>query len=117
MNRQAGFTLVEVVVSLIVFSLVIVGLSGVFIAGGKLILHNRERMVSAQLGKFFLDPLQAYVRQNTWNQAGNELMIGVRAGAAQNINNRSFSEVHIVTAVPSTDLRRVITIISWTEAS
>ncbi|MHB8155664.1 MAG: hypothetical protein ACYDFR_06425, partial [Candidatus Omnitrophota bacterium] len=62
-----------------------------------------------------------YVRQDTWNQAGNELRltaVGVtRPGISspQTINNRSFSEVHDVKGVPGTNLRRVISRISWTE--
>ena len=122
MDRHTGFTLVEVLVSLTIFALVIVGLSSVFVAGGKLIMHNRERMTSAQLGKFFLDPLQAYVRQDTWDSAGpvpaaNELRVGSRPGvfSPQTINNRRFTEVINVTAVGN--LRRVIANISWPEPS
>ncbi|MDD5129877.1 MAG: prepilin-type N-terminal cleavage/methylation domain-containing protein [Candidatus Omnitrophica bacterium] len=123
MKNNPGFTLVEVIVSMVVFALVVVGLSSVFVSGGKLIMHNRERMTSAQLGKFFLDPLQSYVRQDTWDQAGNELALGSRPGVTQSINNRDFSEVHTVAdgstdaALTGTALRRVISTISWTEPS
>jgi len=121
MRTKSGFTLVEVIVAAVIFSLVILGLSGVFIAGSKHIMHARERMVSAEIGKFFLDPLQDYVRQDTWNQAGNELSITALGasrpgvGSPQTINNRIFSEVHAVNGVPGTNLRRVISRISWTE--
>ncbi|MDP3041569.1 MAG: prepilin-type N-terminal cleavage/methylation domain-containing protein [Candidatus Omnitrophota bacterium] len=117
MRKQLGFSLVEILVATVIFSLVMVGLFSVFVSGNKQIIHIRERMSSAQLGKFFLDPLQVYVRQDTWDQAGNELRVGSRAGITQSVNNRSFSEIHAVNPVAFTDLRRVITTISWTEPS
>lgn len=57
----------EVVVATALFSLVIVGMLSVFVTGNKQVIHGRERMVSSQLGKLFIDPMQAYVRQDTWD--------------------------------------------------
>ncbi len=115
MDKHSGFTLVEIIVSMVVFALIVIGLSSVFISASKLIVHNRERMTSAQLGKFFLDPLQADVRYDTWDQSSNELRVGSRSGAGQTINNRNFSEAHVVSIVSGTDLRRAVSTISWTE--
>ena len=116
MRERNGFSLVEIMVSSVIFSLVILGLVSVFVSASKHITHARERMTSAQLGKFFLDPLQVYVRYDTWDGGvGNELEIGTRSGVAQNINNRDFTEEHAVAAVAGTDLRRVISTISWNE--
>ena len=123
MCKKRGFSLVEAMVASVLFSLVLLGLISVFMSGGKHLTHVRERMTSAQLGKFFLDPLQIYVRQDTWDQVGNELMVGSRAGVAQSINNRNFSEIHAVddattdSALVGTNVRRVITTISWIEPS
>jgi prepilin-type N-terminal cleavage/methylation domain-containing protein len=115
MRKKRGFSIVEVLVSAVIFSLVMVGLMSVFIAGNNHIVHARERMTSVQLGKFFIDPLQMNVRQDTWG-AGNELAVdGTRSGVTQIINNRSFTESHVVSAVTGTDLRRVTSTISWTE--
>ncbi len=117
MRKQSGYSLVEVMVSAAIFSLVIVGLMNTFIAGNKHIIHTRERMASAELGKLFLDPLQANVRQDTWG-AGNQLAVdGTYAGTSQTTNNRTFTETHTVSAVPVTNLRRVTSTISWTEPS
>ena len=116
MHKKRSFTLVEVMVAVVIFALVVVGLSSVFIAGNKHIIHTRERMASAELGKFFMDPLQAYVRQDTWGGAGNQLANnGTYAGTSQVINNRTFSESHVVSAVGATNLRRVVSTITWTE--
>lgn len=115
MRKKRSFTLVEVMVAVVIFALVVVGLSSVFIAGNKHIIHTRDRMASSELGKFFMDPLQAYVRQDTWG-AGNQLAIaGTYAGTSQVINNRTFSESHVVSVIAGTNLRRVISTVSWTE--
>ncbi len=115
MRKKSGFSIVEILVALVIFSLVILGLVSVFIAAGKHITHARERMTSAQLGKFFLDPLQTYVSQETWDKTGNKLALGSWPGTTQSINNRNFSEVHEVSVISDTDLRRVISKITWTE--
>ncbi|PIQ87958.1 MAG: hypothetical protein COV73_01370 [Candidatus Omnitrophica bacterium CG11_big_fil_rev_8_21_14_0_20_43_6] len=115
MRKRNGFSLVELMVSSIIFSLVFLGLVSVFVAASKHITHTRERMTSAQLGKFFLDPLQVDVRYDTWDQAGNDLVVGSWSGATQVINNRSFFETHDISAVSGTDLRRVTSTISWNE--
>lgn len=143
-DRHTGFTLIEVVVSTVVFALVIVGLISVFVAGTKHIIHARERMTSAELGKLFIDSLQIDVRQDTWasSPAGNALTIGTTycdsdGGHTQNkncptlaqrkVNNREFSATYTIaqggvnpgedSALIGTDLRLVTTKISWNEPS
>lgn len=66
MSKQ-GFSLMEVIVATALFSLVIVGMLSVFVTGNKQVIHGRERLVSSQLGKLFVDPMQADVRQDTWD--------------------------------------------------
>jgi len=128
MKRITAFTLVEILVSLVVFALVIAGLTSVFIAGGKLITHNRERMTSAELGKLFLDPLQTQVMYGSWNTdatygwngSNNDLREGSRAASSQNINNRIFDEVHTVSNVTVTAgnvVRKVTSTMNWNEPS
>jgi len=133
MRKQKGFSLVEVLVASVIFFLVMAGLSGVFISGNKLIIHARERMASAQLGKFFLDPLQADVRQDTWDCTGasscggivNRLNVSSAqvSFTSQTVNSRPFSATYTVadgtidSALAGTDLRRVSATITWDEHS
>lgn len=146
MSNESGFTLIEIIVASVVFALVIAGLLSVFVAGSRHIIHARERMTSAELGKLFIDPLQTDVRQDTWTlgSASNALTIGTTycdsdsGGHTQNkncpptaaqrtVNNREFSAAYTIAqggvnpgddpALIGTDLRRVTTTITWNELS
>jgi len=64
--KNNGFTLVEVVVSIVILALVVTGLVNIFLSSKRLALRTRSRMTGAELGKRFLDPLQSYIRQDTW---------------------------------------------------
>ncbi|MDO8662298.1 MAG: hypothetical protein Q7K98_03655 [Candidatus Omnitrophota bacterium] len=66
MNKKA-LSLLEIIISTVILSLVITGLVNVFVAGKQYIQHSRLRMAGGEIGKFFLDPLQQYVRQDTWD--------------------------------------------------
>lgn len=131
MPNKAGFTLVEIIVASLVFALTIAGLLSVFVAGNRHIIHARERMTSAELAKLFIDPLQNDVRQDTWNQPGNNnlnLSATQVSLGTQRVNNRDFSGNYTVadgnstginydSALDGTDLRRVTTRITWNELS
>ena len=115
-KQKKGFSLVEVIVASVVFSLVVVGMLSIFDAGNQHIIHTRERMTSAELGKFFIDPLQMYVRFDTWDQVSNGLRAPVTISLTPyTINNRLFTASYDTASVPNTDLRRVTTKIQWTE--
>jgi len=121
MYNKSGFTLVEIIVASVLFALVIAGLLGVFVAGNRHIIHTRERMAGAELGKLFIDPLQIDVRQDTWNS--NPLGSLAILPVSETINNNKFSAAYTVAdsstdnALAGTDLRRVITTITWNESS
>ncbi len=129
-----GLTLFEIVVATILLSIIMTGLMSVVVAGKRYILHSRSRMTSAELGKLFLDPLQMYVRQNTWDESTNALSEGTTYcdgvnGHTQNpscpsldgrtIDNIVYAAKYEISSdldlVPN--LRKVKTTIQWTESS
>lgn len=136
----------EIMVAAVLFSLVIVGMLSVFIAGNKLVIHARERMVSSELSKLFVDPMQAHVRQDIWDLTTNSLYIPALptttftsycdsvvghelnqnpicpSATERKVNNRDFSAQYDVGRVldslgADTGIRRVTATITWNEPS
>lgn len=114
MNKR-GFTLLEIIIATMLLALVMSGLMGIFIAGKRHVIHSRERMTGSELEKLFLDPLQMAVRQDTWDQAGNELK--TPTVTVQKVNNINYTPQYTVTDVAGTDLRKVKVQVNWTEPS
>jgi prepilin-type N-terminal cleavage/methylation domain-containing protein len=65
MSKKA-LTLVEVIVSMVIFALIMAGLANLFVATKRLTLHSHSRMMLGELGRYFLDPLQMDVDQSEW---------------------------------------------------
>ncbi len=109
MNKKA-LTLLEIIISAVILALVITGLVNVFVAAKGLIQHSRFRMSAGEVGKKFVDPLQAYVRQDTWSS--NPL-------GTKNVpdsTNGVYTAKYTVTDHPSdSDIKKVKAIVSWTE--
>ena len=74
--KEAGLTLVEILISMLIFALIMGGLANLFVATKRHILHAHSRMVASELGRYFLDRLQLHVRQDTWDTSSNYLNIG-----------------------------------------
>jgi len=66
----------EIIVATVIFAVAVAGLTNLFVAGKRYILHSRLRISGGELGKVFLDPLQMSVAQNTWDTAANSLKAG-----------------------------------------
>lgn len=107
----------EILVSLMVLSLVFLGLLNLFISGRKYIQHSQSRITAIELGKLFMDPLQMEVRQNDWDGSGNYLTVGrIIPFDPQTKASVTYSATSDpVTAVGTTTLRRVKTTITWNE--
>jgi len=108
MMEKRALTLIEILVSVIILSLVFVGLAGVFVASKRYIQHSRSRMTAAELGKFFLDPFQNHVNQSTWGTSGNYLS-NPPAGYTQrqNILGREYEAEYVITPGGLANLTRV----------
>ena len=114
----------EVLVSAIIFSLILVGLSNIFVAGKRYIAHSRARMSGGELGKAFMDPLTNQVRQDLWG--ANCISQDNTSDCSilnQTIGNITYSVTYNISSGPldpegnATDVRRVNATISWTEPS
>lgn len=108
---KKAFTLVEILVSMIILAIVMTGLVNVFVSGRQFLLHSRNRMSAAEIGKRFIDPLQSQVRQDTWGAGGNLLNNGSRSSSSG-----IYTASYTVSTLPSSaQTKKVKTVISWTD--
>jgi len=122
-NKQKALTIMEILVSLVILSLVFLGLLNLFISGRKYLQHSQSRMAGIELGKTFIDPLQMQVRQSDWGTSTNQLTLGTSIPyPPQSINGITFTATTSdpISAVKdsannNTTLRRVQTKINWDE--
>jgi hypothetical protein len=123
----------EIIVSMVIFSLVLTGITNLFISGKRLILHGYYRLAGGEIGKIFLDPLQMQVRQDTWDLATNDLRESTRycdddvshtpqvqscpSQPERTLNGRTYTARYDIDAAPSVGgLRRVQVTINWPES-
>jgi Tfp pilus assembly protein PilW len=116
----SGLTLLEIVVATVILALVLVGLLNVFTVGKRYVLHSRSVMVAAELGRYFLDPLQNDVREDTWNNPTNNLSVKSYNGASISIQNINFTpqyHVYDVGLNSTSPIRKVRVDIVWNDTS
>jgi len=99
----------------VILALVVTGLVNVFVASKGFIQHSRLRMSAGEIGKKFVDPLQAYIRQDTWstgcfgtNTLANATSPDGKYTAAYSISDLNPSD-------PNNTLKKVKATVSWTE--
>ncbi len=113
--KKKGLSLLEILTSVIILSLVTLGLTSLFITAKRHILHARFRMTGGELGKLFLDPLQMQVRQDQW---GNNCLSSnptVGCPGPETVDNIPYTPGYNISDVPGTTLRKVKLDITWNE--
>ena len=112
---KKGFSLLEILVSLIILSIAITGMIVLFTSSKKFILHGRSTFSGTELSRVFLDPLQNDVRQDTWGDpTKNCLALPTGCPAPQTVNSITYTPTYNIWTV-GTSLRGVTTTINWTE--
>jgi prepilin-type N-terminal cleavage/methylation domain-containing protein len=61
-----GMTLLEILVSMLIFSLIMLGLINVFVASKRLILSSRSQIAAAELARFTLGNVSLQVNRQEW---------------------------------------------------
>ncbi len=116
MNKKA-VTLLEVLIAILILAITMANLVNLFVSGKRYILHARSRMNAAESGRSFLDSLQMDVRQDLWNNncvSTDGVNISCNT-TPQSINDINYTPTYTKSPVAGTELRRVVTSISWTE--
>ncbi len=65
-TRPRGLTLLEILIATMILAIVIGGLASVFSSSKWYVAHTRSWLTAAELGGYFLDPLQSNVSQEQW---------------------------------------------------
>ncbi|HTY44946.1 MAG TPA: hypothetical protein VMD52_03030 [Patescibacteria group bacterium] len=116
MSKRA-VSLIEVLVAAILLALVLAGMSSVFITGRRSLLHSRSRSAGGELGRYFLDPLQADVNQATWGS--NCLTAGTGCPGALQVPpityTPAYSTADVSAWVGNSHLKKVKVTITWNE--
>lgn len=121
-KKGAGFTLMEILISVLILALVTTGLVYVFFAGRKHLLHTRSEIQAAELGRLFLAPFQMQVDQSQWDiPGGNCLSNPARCSTTDmqtfynpRIDYRASYSTNLV-GTPSLETMRVT--VTWNEPS
>lgn len=124
--RKNGLTLLEIIISMVILALVITGLVNVFVASKRLIQHSRYRTEGGAIGKKFIDPLQAYIRQDTWggsncfntNDPNNPASMAncPAIPASYTMDNTIYTPQYYISNL-SSDLKKVKAKIAWNESA
>ena len=116
-----GLSLLEILVSTLILALVMTGVANIFVAGKRHILRSRSRMTGGELGKYFLDPFQRYVRQDQWTTGPNQNCLAAgncpdeQAGTSQGLDRDYTAQYTINNNSPIANLNRVRVDIIWSE--
>lgn len=113
--KKKGLSLLEILISMFILSLVVMGLANIFVSAKRNILHTRYAMVGAELTKQFLEPLHKDVRQDTWtiNCLGNNV-------GCPTANIKIYDMLYTPTSPftspgPTGNLRKAKITLTWTE--
>lgn len=124
-----GFSLMEILVAAVIFALLMTALANLFFAAKRWLAYSRSKMAGAELGKYFLEPLQVNVRQNQWDasapapdyQSPNLLRKSASwTGAVQTLDGKQYTPTYTVDNIPGAasaadQARKVKVNIRWAE--
>ena len=119
-KKQGGFTLVEVIVSLLILLTTAAGISASFTAAQNYVLRSKRRIAAVNFARQKLEELRPYVRQDTWTNSTNSLWAAENATQAYPPENISLDtwpgqRNYTVTNTDNKALRPVSVTANWTE--
>lgn len=117
MRNNKGLTLLEIIVSAVIFALIMAGLTNIFISSKRYILFSRSRMTGGELGKNFLNQLHTEVRQDTWDNSSANMLTEGSYDQSTTLNNIDYKYTLNKTNVSGTTMRRVVLNATWNETN
>ena len=122
-KKQCGFTLVEVIVSLLILLTTAAGIFASFTAAQNYVLRSKRRIAAVNFARQKLEELRPYVRQDTWTNStsGVNLLYAPETSSQPYSESFSFSSTwsgllnYTVTNTINTASRMVSVTANWTE--
>ena len=122
-KKQGGFTLVEVIVSLLILLTTAAGIFASFTAAQNYVLRSKRRIAAVNFARQKLEELRPYVRQDTWTNStsGANFLYAPESSSQLYSEPFSFSSTWIgllnytVTNTVNTASRMVSITANWTE--
>jgi len=133
-TETKGFTLLEVLVSTVIFAAVVSGLSATFISAKRHLLHTKSKIQAVEIARGQCERLYSQVREDTWDNSENLLTPGTYPSEADIANppadptknyqveptdnsNIAYNYYYIVSEVDENleGLRKVEVTINWNE--
>lgn len=116
--HKKGFTLMEIIISILILALLTLALANVFVAAKRRIVYSRSKIQGIELGRLFLDPLQEDVRWDKWTT--NCLGANIACpGAPPPLDGITYTPTYSISDVPmgvvNPPLRKVTVTINWDE--
>ena len=119
-KKPNGFTLVEVIVSLLILLATAAGIFASFVAAQNYVLRSKRRIAAVNSVREKLEELRPYVRQDTWTNSTNLLWANegaTRAYPPEDIFLDTWpgQRNYTVTNTVNTASRNVSVTVNWTE--
>lgn len=73
-KRQFGFTLVEVMVSLVLLALLASGVFSVLASGRYLVARTKGRFIAHEIARAEIERMRGFIDASTWDSSGGPLM-------------------------------------------
>jgi hypothetical protein len=114
---RIGLSLLEIIVALLILSLVMYGLTSLFMVSKRLLYHSGSRITSMEVGKFFFEDANLSVRADIdnclYNNSNCRNTSVTYNGVVYNV---SYLTANVTNATNgNTSLRKVIVNVTWTE--
>lgn len=126
-NSLTGFTLVEVIVSLLILAIAVTGLFASFVAAQRYVSRSRHRLVAANAARMAIESLKSSVDQRTWDDPAVNLLACAAYPCTKTYalpadyqgTPWNWSANYVVTpiSVGGVDMRRVDVTVRWDESN
>lgn len=113
--KKQGFTLIEIIVSMIILALLASGFFSIMVSSRYLVMRSRMRLLATELASQQIERLKQYVRDDTWAVAGNPLDPTGIWNAIAGMPAPYTGDYKVESGPPNTDYRKVTVRVRWNE--